>query len=66
MAAASACVRGTSVSSLQNSSSVCALPPTGPSPHKVGAPSAAVKPESAQPPVDSPSTGKPTYAAAPL
>ena len=34
-----------------NSSGVWPLPPTGPTPQIVGAPAAAAKPESAQPPV---------------
>src|SRR5216684_8447093 len=51
---ASAWARGTIVSIRHHSSSRWALPPTGPVPHKVGVPSAAVKPLSAEPPVASP------------
>jgi hypothetical protein len=53
---ARAWARGTSVSMRHHSSSRCALPPTGPVPHKVGVPRAAVKPLSAEPPVASPET----------
>ncbi len=41
------------------SSSVCGLPPTGPTPQIVGAPALAAKPESAQPPVNSPAISRP-------
>jgi hypothetical protein len=44
MVKASAWARGTSVSIRHHSSSRWALPPTGPVPHKVAVPSAAVKP----------------------
>jgi len=39
-----------------NSSGVCALAPTGPTAQMVGVPTPEVNPESAQPPVNSPST----------
>ena len=39
---AKACAQGTMVSTSRNSSGVCALPPTGPTEHKVGQPCAAV------------------------
>src|ERR1043165_9511376 len=55
-ASASVCARGTSESTIMNSSGVCALPPTGPTAQIVGVPTPEVKPESAQPPVNSPST----------
>ncbi|MGY4327026.1 hypothetical protein ACVWWG_001443 [Bradyrhizobium sp. LB7.2] len=42
------------LSSSRYSSGVCASPPTGPRPQMVGVPTAAVKPESAQPPENSP------------
>ena len=48
----------------RNSSGLCALPPTGPTAQMVGAPTAAVKPELAQPPVNSPAVVKPVSAAA--
>src|SRR5262249_23067260 len=53
-ASAKVCARGTSESTTRYSSGVCALPPTGPTAQMVGVPTAAVKPESAQPPVNSP------------
>src|SRR5882724_7303354 len=55
-ASASVCARGTSESTMRNSSGVCALPPIGPTAQMVGVPTPEVKPESAQPPVNSPST----------
>ena len=64
MASASAWARGTSESTSRYSSGVCALPPTGPVAHRVGQPTAAVKPESAQPPVNSPVTLSPASPAA--
>ena len=64
MASAMAWARGTRVSTSRYSSGVCALPPTGPTPHKVGQPTADVKPESAHPPVNSPATFRPASAAA--
>ncbi|KPY60388.1 hypothetical protein ALP37_102351 [Pseudomonas amygdali pv. sesami] len=63
--ATSAWPLGTRVSSSRYSRSVCTLPPTGPRPHRVGIPRLAVKPESAQPPVNSPSTLKPSSCARP-
>ena len=51
---AMAWARGTMVATSMYSSGVWALPPTGPRPQSVGVPWAAVKPESAQPPVNSP------------
>src|SRR5206468_8863704 len=60
---ASVCARGTSESTTRYSSGVCALPPTGPTAQMVGVPTAAVKPESAQPPLNSPSTLRPTSCA---
>ena len=63
MVSASAWARGTMVSMRHHSSSVWALPPTGPVPHRVGVPSAAVKPLSAEPPVASPETRNPRPAA---
>ena len=57
--------RGTMLSSSRYSCSVWALPPTGPTPQIVGVPTLAVKPESAQPPANSPSTlGRPASLAA--
>ena len=64
-ASARVCARGTSESTTRYSSGVCALPPTGPTAQMVGVPTAAVKPESAQPPVNSPSTLRPTSLAQP-
>ena len=63
MASANAWARGTMVSMRHHSSSAWALPPTGPVPHRVGVPSAAVKPLSAEPPVASPETRNPRPAA---
>ena len=51
------------VSIRHHSSSRWALPPTAPVPLKVGVPSTAVKPLSAEPPVSSPATRKPRSAA---
>ena len=45
MASAMAWARGTRVSTSRYSSGVCALAPTGPTPHSVGQPTADVKPE---------------------
>ena len=47
----------------RNSSGLWALPPTGPTAQIVGVPTPAVKPESAQPPVNSPAVWKPVAAA---
>jgi hypothetical protein len=55
-ASASVCARGTIESTTMNSSGVCAFAPIGPPAQMVGVPMAEVKPESAQPPVNSPST----------
>ena len=55
-ASASVCARGTIESTMRNSSGVCALPPIGPTAQIVGVPTPDVKPESAQPPVNSPAT----------
>ena len=63
MVRAQAAARGTMVSTSRNSSGLWALPPTGPTAQRVGAPSAAVKPESAQPPENSPLGVKPLAAA---
>src|SRR6266568_7250954 len=57
-----ACERGTSVSMRTYSLSVCPPNPSGPTQHKVGAPIAAVKPESAQLPANSPSQWNPVRA----
>ena len=46
------------------SSGLCALPPTGPTAQIVGAPTAAVKPLSAQPPLNSPRPESPLSCAA--
>ena len=64
IASARAWARGTSEAISRYSSGVCALPPTAPVAHKVGQPTAAVKPELAQPPENSPATSKPASAAA--
>ena len=58
IARAIAWARGTMLASFRNSSGLCALPPTGPTAQMVGAPTAAVKPLSAQPPLNSPSTSR--------
>src|SRR4029077_20889009 len=52
-ASASVCARGTSESTTRYSSGECALPPTGPTAQIVGVPTPAVKPEYAQPTVNS-------------
>src|ERR1700682_1108539 len=63
-ASARAIARGTMLSTSKYSSGLCAAPPTGPVAHSVGVPTAEVKPESAQPPVASPSKARPARFAA--
>ncbi len=62
---ASASARGTMLSTTIYSSGVWARAPSGPVAQSVGAPTAEVKPESAQPPVYSPSIARPASFAAP-
>ena len=64
MASASAWARGTIDVMSRYSSGVCALAPTGPVAQIVGQPIAAVKPESAHPPENSPLIVSPTSPAA--
>ena len=64
IASATVLARGTMVSSRMNSSGVCARPPTGPVAQTVGAPTWAVKPESAEPPENSPPIESPISAPA--
>ena len=64
IASARAWARGIRLSRWQASSGLWAFSPIGPMAQTVGAPSAAVKPESAEPPVYSPPTVWPSSAAA--
>src|SRR4051794_4754048 len=66
IARAIAWARGTRLATSRYSSGLCALPPTGPTAQMVGAPTAAVKPLSAQPPLNSPVMARPLSPAAAL